>query len=163
MNWSALLDSLGKSVLNNVTQHVKDVTTSMAGVNTVVIQAGRESTVKHLVAIEHMEKIVTKLVENVVIQSNAIISMEYVVMDVIVVTRVTSVIRNAWMVSLDKTVHKLVEHIVKVATQLQVFVKMDVILVGKEIFVKQHVTETCMVKTAEKNVEIVCIQYNAII
>lgn len=41
------------------------------------------------------------------------------------------------MVSLDKTVRKPVEQIVKVATQLQVFVKMDVILAGKEIFVKQ--------------------------
>lgn len=38
---------------------------------------------------------------------------------------------------MDKTVHKIVEQIVKVATQLQVFVKMDVILAGKEIFVKQ--------------------------
>lgn len=45
---SALLDSLEKIVQKNVTQHVKDVTTSMAGVNTVVIQAGRESTVKHV-------------------------------------------------------------------------------------------------------------------
>lgn len=40
-----------------------------------------------------MEKIVAKLVENVVIWGNAIISMEHVVMDVSVVTRVTSVIR----------------------------------------------------------------------
>lgn len=47
MNWSALLDSLEKSVLKNVTQHVTDVTMSMAGVNTVVIQAGKDSTVKH--------------------------------------------------------------------------------------------------------------------
>lgn len=38
---------------------------------------------------------------------------------------------------MDKTVHKIVEQIVKVATQLQVFVKMDVILAGKDIFVKQ--------------------------
>lgn len=44
---SVLLDSLEKSVLKNVTQHVKDVTMSMAGVNTVVIQAGMDSTVKH--------------------------------------------------------------------------------------------------------------------
>lgn len=41
------------------------------------------------------------------------------------------------MVSFDKTVCKLVEQIVKVATQLQVFVKMDVILAGKDIIVKQ--------------------------
>lgn len=40
-----------------------------------------------------MEKIVAKLVENVVIWGNAIISKEHVVMDVSVVTRVTSVIR----------------------------------------------------------------------
>lgn len=40
-----------------------------------------------------MEKIVAKLVENVVIWGNAIISMEHVVIDVSVVTRVTSVIR----------------------------------------------------------------------
>lgn len=38
---------------------------------------------------------------------------------------------------MDKTVRKLVEQNVKVATQLQVFVKMDVILAGKDIFVKQ--------------------------
>lgn len=94
MNWSALLDSLEKYVLKSVTQNVKDVTTSMADVNTVVIQAGRESSVKHLVAIEHMEKIVAKPVENVVIWGNVIISMEHVMMDVIVVTRVTSVLRH---------------------------------------------------------------------
>lgn len=138
MKRSVLLDSLEKSVLKNVTQHVKDVTMSMAGVNTVVIQAGMDSTVKHHVATEHMEKIAAKLVENVIIQSNVIISMEHVVMDVTVVTRVTSVMRNAWMVSLDKTVRKLVEQIVKAATQLQVFVEMDVILAGKDIFVKQN-------------------------
>lgn len=40
-----------------------------------------------------MEKIAAKLVENVVIQSNAIISMEHVVMYVTVVSRVTSVMR----------------------------------------------------------------------
>lgn len=45
---SALLDSLEKSVLKNVTQHVTDVTMSMADVNMVVIQAGRESIVKHV-------------------------------------------------------------------------------------------------------------------
>lgn len=45
---SALLDSLGKIVQKNVTQHVKDVAMSMACVNMVVIQAGRESTVKHV-------------------------------------------------------------------------------------------------------------------
>lgn len=45
-----------------------------------------------------MAKIVAKLVENVVIQSNAIISMEHVVKDVIVVTRVTSVIRVSILV-----------------------------------------------------------------
>lgn len=47
MNWSALLDSLEKIVQKNVTQHVQDVTMSMAGVNTVVIQDGKESIVKH--------------------------------------------------------------------------------------------------------------------
>lgn len=45
---SALLDSLEKYVLKSVTQHVTDVTMSMAGVNTVVIQAGKDSTVKHV-------------------------------------------------------------------------------------------------------------------
>lgn len=45
---SALLDSLEKIVQKNVTQHVKDVTMSMAGVNTVVIQDGKESIVKHV-------------------------------------------------------------------------------------------------------------------
>lgn len=44
----ALSDSLEKIVQKNVTQHVKDVTTSMAGVNTVVIRAGMDSTVKHV-------------------------------------------------------------------------------------------------------------------
>lgn len=34
---------------------------------------------------------------------------------------------------MDKTVRKLVEQNVKVATQLHVFVKMDVILAGKDI------------------------------
>lgn len=103
MNWSALLDSLGKIVQKNVTQHVKDVAMSMACVNMVVIQAGRESTVKHHVATEHMEKIAAKLVENVVIQSNAIISMEHVVMDVTVVSRVTSVMRHVMDVCMVKT------------------------------------------------------------
>lgn len=103
MKWSALLDSLETSVLKSVTQRVKDVTTSMAGVNMVVIQAGRESTVKPLVAIEHMEKIVAKLVENVVIWGNVIISMEHVVMDVIVVTRVTSVLRHVMNLCMVKT------------------------------------------------------------
>lgn len=37
---SALLDSLEKYVLKSVTQHVTDVTMSMAGVNTVVIHSG---------------------------------------------------------------------------------------------------------------------------
>lgn len=45
---SALLDSLEKYVLKSVTQHVTDVTMSMAGVNTIVIQAGKDSTVKHV-------------------------------------------------------------------------------------------------------------------
>lgn len=45
---SALSDSLEKVVLENVTQHVKDVTMSMADVNMVVIQAGRESSVNHV-------------------------------------------------------------------------------------------------------------------
>lgn len=53
------------------------------------------------------------------------------------------------MVSLGKTVRKLVEQIVKVAIKLQVPAKMDVILVGKDFFVKQHVMAVCMVKTAE--------------
>lgn len=46
------------------------------------------------------------------------------------------------MVSLGKTVRKLVEQIVKAATQLQVFVEMDVILAGKDIFVKQVGSDT---------------------
>lgn len=40
-----------------------------------------------------MEKIAAQLVENVVIWGNAIISTEHVVMDVTVVTKVTSVLR----------------------------------------------------------------------
>lgn len=43
-----LLDTLGKSAPKNVTPLVMAVTMSMDCVNTVVIQAGRECTVKHV-------------------------------------------------------------------------------------------------------------------
>lgn len=57
------------------------------------------------------------------------------------------------MVSLGKTVRKLVEQIVKVAIKLQVPAKMGVILVKKDFFFKQvgsdasvlHFNQSCLV------------------
>lgn len=109
MNKPVLLDTLGKSAPKNVTPLVKAVTMSMDCVNTVVIQAGRECTVKHLVTTEHMEIIAAKHVENVVMQNNATTSTEHVIMDVKVGTKVTSVMRVVITTDMEKTVERHVE------------------------------------------------------